>query len=139
MRAVTVGVIVFVLLVGALAWRIVVIRGTPALTNGPRAAEQMYLRLIGERVEQYARAYHRPAYSLDSVTAHLDSTNARLVRDLEQDLWGRPVEYAWTRCGFALQSRGGVASGADTLAAHQARITERFAWPPGVRADTSCG
>ena len=136
-RTLIVGAIVFVLLVGVLAWRIVVVRGTPAVTNAPRAAEQMYLRLIGQRVELYARTYHRPAYSLDSVSAHLDSTNARLMRDLRRDLWGHPVEYAWTRCGFTLQSRGS-GSTAESAADERARITARFSWPPGVRPDTGC-
>jgi len=133
-----VGAAVFVLLVGVLAWRIVVVRSNPAVTNAPRAAEQTYLRLIAQRVELYARTYHRPAYSLDSVSAHLDSTNARLMRDLRRDLWGHPVEYAWTRCGFTLQSRGGSANRAVSSAEERAGITERFSWPATVRPDTGC-
>ena len=137
-RTLIVGAIVFVLLVGVLAWRIVVIRDSPAVTNAPRAAEQMYLRLIGQRVELYARTYHRPAYSLDSVSAHLDSTNARLMRDLRRDLWGHPVGYAWTRCGFTLLSRGASGSSAESSADELGWITERFSWPSTVRPDSSC-
>lgn len=140
-RRTIVGAIVFVLAIGVLAWRIAVIRGQPGITDAPRTAERMYLRMLAHRVEAYARTYHRPASALDSVVAHLDATNARLMRDLEIDLWGRPVRYAWSTCGFTLRSSGG-ASGSDSSGADKTAgqwIVERDSWPAGtVSADSGC-
>lgn len=138
-RRTIVGAVVFLLAIGVLAWRIAVIRGQPAITSAPRTAERMYLRMIARRVETYARAYHRPAYALDSVVAHLDATNARLMRDLEMDLWGHPVEYAWSPCGFTLRSSGGANGGDSSGTGGNGWIIERDAWPSNtVSADSGC-
>jgi hypothetical protein len=139
-RPAIVGAIVFVLAIGVLAWRIAAIRGQPAITDAPRTAEQTYLRMIAQHVQTYARTYHRPAYSLDSVVSHLDSANARLMRDLATDPWGQPVQYTWSPCGFTLRSSGGAARADSSGAAGSARwITERHPWPAGAaRSDSTC-
>lgn len=140
-RRTIVGAIVFLLAIAVLAWRIAVIRGRPATSDAPRTAERMYLRMIARRVEAYARAYHRPAYALDSVVAHLDATNARLMRDLETDLWGQPVQYAWSRCGFTLRSSGGAHPGHSSEIDGDAGswIIELYSWPANtVSTDSSC-
>jgi hypothetical protein len=127
------------LAIGVLAWRIAAIRGQAAVANAPRTAERTYLRIVARHVETYARTYRRPAYSLDSVVAHLDATNARLMRDLETDVWGNPVQYAWSRCGFTLRSGGG---GSDaSIDVNDPRwITERHAWPAELLpANSGCG
>ena len=140
-RRTIVGAIVFVLAMGVLAWRIAVIRRQPAISDAPRAAERTYLRMIAVRVQAYARTYHRAPAALDSVVAHLDATNARLMRDLETDLWGHRIQYAWSPCGFTLRSSGSapVAASTDADGAGGQWIIERYSWPARtVSIDSSC-
>jgi hypothetical protein len=75
-----------------------------------RAEQLDRLRFVAGRVTQYARTYHRPAYYLDSVTAHLDSTDAAEFRIYLNDLWGDPIEYSWDFTTFSLWSNAGASN-----------------------------
>ena len=50
-----------------------------------RAVQRQYLRWLAYRITAYAREYGRPAFHLDSVTAHMDSARAAEFRRLTQE------------------------------------------------------
>jgi hypothetical protein len=77
------------------------------LVLGDRPIQLVYMRMLAVRVKNYAQRSGRPAYSLDSVAAHLDSGEVRLFRDLSTDLWGSPLGYTWSGSSFTLSSSAG--------------------------------
>lgn len=78
-------------------------RRDPAAMD-PRAAEREHLRYMRARLSEYASTFHRPAYTLDSVSAHLDSADATAFNSLRVNRWGHPVGYWWGPRGFGLIS-----------------------------------
>ncbi|HVX41170.1 MAG TPA: hypothetical protein VHB25_16505 [Gemmatimonadaceae bacterium] len=77
--------------------------GQPETMN-PRAAERERLRYLRARVVEYATLFHRPAFTLDSVAAHLDSAEAAQFESLRTNPWGSAVGYAWGPRSFELIS-----------------------------------
>lgn len=73
-----------------------------------RSAELAQLRFVAGRLTEYAREYHRPAFYLDSVTAHLDSADAAEFRGYLVDLWGDSISYRWDYWTFRLTSDAGT-------------------------------
>lgn len=144
------GLIAVVIAATGLGWRIRRISREPRVVLAPRAVQLMYNRMLSLRVQQYAARYGRPAFRLDSVLAHLDSTDARAVSDLSTDLWGDEVIYSWSFCSFTLVSRAGQENEppspapAESLRASQlfppgAWVEEDYAWPTGVGRTERCG
>jgi hypothetical protein len=79
-RRAGVGLAVVSLCAIVLASRVRTVAGEPRVTVGPRVVQLMDNRLLAVRIGAYARRYGRPAYSLDSVTAHRDSADAAAFR-----------------------------------------------------------
>jgi hypothetical protein len=149
-RRTVLGMIAVVLATTGLAWRIRAISREPRVILAPRAVQLMYNRMLSLRIQRYAARYGRPAFRLDSVLAHLDSTDARVVSDLSTDLWGDEVAYRWSFCSFTLVSRAGQQyappspAPAESLRAGQlsppgAWVEEEYAWPTGVGRKERCG
>lgn len=146
------GLVALLLCAAVLAWRIRTIANEPRVALGPRAVQLMYNRMLALRIIDYARTHRRPAYYMDSVLAHLDSAEARLVSDLGTDLWGGRVYYAWTWCDFRLSSDAGEpwprsqAAWDSTWREARARgrlgmphvISEEYPWPRGVGRTHDC-
>jgi len=76
-------------------------------SSNPRAAQRQRLRWMSAYVTAYARQYGRPAFYLDSVTAHLDSATAAQFNAYRTDLWGEGVAYSWDERTFELRSSAG--------------------------------
>lgn len=136
-----------------LAWRLRAIAHAPRVVVSARVVQLMDNRLLAEQIEGYAKRYERPAYFLDSVTAHLDSADAAAFRRNLTDLWGEPVSYLWTWCDFTLVSRAGMRGrllswpASDSIRREMASrgrmgfpvvIDERYPWPPGVGRTRNC-
>ena len=121
-----------------------------------RAVQRQYLRWLAYRITAYAREYGRPAFHLDSVTAHMDSARAAEFNRNLVDIWGRPVFYHWDESRFTLASDAGAARIRDrpydsVRAAEFRRLTqeqqfqrwmaetrrlevrEEYGWPPEAR------
>ncbi|MEJ7812754.1 MAG: hypothetical protein WKG32_20235 [Gemmatimonadaceae bacterium] len=127
------GVAAVVLCTTVLAWRLRTVAREPHVAVNRRVAQLMNNRLLAQRIAAYAQTYDRPAYHLDSVVAHLDSPDRRLVSELRTDLWGAPVLYLWSWCSFRLMSPGG-----RTGRASGRLIMEDYPWPPGVAPAEKC-
>jgi len=134
-----------------LGWRVHEIRDTPRIEVAPRVTELTYIRLLSQWVDDYARRYGRPAFSLDSVEAHLDTGDLRAVRNLRTSIYGGFVGYGWDYCGFSLHASTGIPRPRPTktagVAAHPpsspfdlgpSQISEVYPWPPGVGRTTDC-
>jgi hypothetical protein len=121
-----------------------------------RAVQRQYLRWLAYRVKAYAREHGRPAFHLDSVTAHMDSARAAEFRRNLIDIWGQPVFYHWDESRFILGSFAGTSRLRDrpydsVRAAEFQKLTreqqfqrwmaetrrvevrEEYAWPPEAR------
>ncbi|HEU4990075.1 MAG TPA: hypothetical protein VFT41_09860, partial [Gemmatimonadaceae bacterium] len=83
-------------------WRVHKIRDASRIELSPRVAQLMRMRVLARWIEGYAAAYGRPAFAMDSVEAHLDTVDVRVVRDLRESVYGGPVRYGWDYCGFTL-------------------------------------
>ena len=134
-----------------LGWRVREIRATPRIEVAPRVAELMYMRLLSRWIDDYAAKYGRPAFSIDSVEAHLDPGDLRVVRNLRTSIYGGLVRYGWDYCGFSLDVSTGIpqpqrarpAKGVAgpprfTLDLGPSWIIEGYSWPQGVGRATDC-
>jgi hypothetical protein len=119
-------------LTGLLAWRIKTLRAEPHLALSARVYQLMYDRTLAQWVQAYAAAYGRPAFSIDSVLAHLDTADANTVDELLTDMWGRRVHYGWDYCSFALSSTAGWRT------PRERQIFEHYSWPVGVGRTHDC-
>lgn len=128
----TVGLAAVLLCALVLAWRLRTIAREPRVWVAPRVAQLMYDRLLAQQIEDYARRYRRPAYFLDSVVAHLDSADAAAFRSRMTDLWGDPIGYLWSYCGFSLRSDGGTRRWPGN------GVVEEYSWPRGVGRTRDC-
>jgi hypothetical protein len=131
-----------------LRWRVETLSHQREVILGARPIQLMYNRMLAVRILAYSRRYGRPAYYLDSVVVHLDSAEAELVHDLRTDLWGQPVMYGWSYCGFSIGSSGETAgrpAHVEVVRLSTGRstplswISERFSWPPEVLANSRRG
>lgn len=149
-RRTLVGIAALVLALAGFGWRLRNIAREPREAVAPRAEQLMYNRMLSLRIRSYAARYGRPPFYLDSVVAHLDSTDARLVADLRTDLWGEPVIYFWTYCSFRLISDGGLRRDAPAPAPEDTirpgrflrfagDVEEEYPWPRGVGRTEHCG
>ena len=134
-RRTTIDVVAIVLCATMLAARLHALINQPRVVPASRVAQLMYNRRLALWVEDYARKYGRPAFYLDSVVAHLDSTDAKTVSELRTDFGGKPVHYFWTWCYFTLSSDAGWTG---YPGAHLHWVTERFPWPRGVGRMQDC-
>ena len=134
-RRTAIDLVAIVLCATVLASRIHTLVNQPRVVPASRVAQLMYNRMLALRIEAYAREYGRPAYYLDSVMAHLDSADAKIVSELRTDLWGKPVHYFWTWCFFTLTSSAGWDGYSD---GPQHWVTERYPWPRGVGRTQKC-
>ena len=134
-RRTVIDLVAIVLCAAVLASRIHTLVNQPRVVPASRVAQFMYNRMLALRIEAYAREYGRPAYYLDSVMAHLDSADAKIVSGLRTDLWGKPVLYFWTWCWFTVTSRAGWT---DQPGAPSHWVTERYPWPHGVGRTQKC-
>lgn len=144
------GLIAALIATTCLVLRIREISRRPRVVLASRAAQLMYNRALALRIQRYAARYGRPAFRLDSVLAHLDSADVRVVSDLSTDLWGEEVAYGWSFCSFTLVSRAGEEfaptspAPAESLRAGQLSppggwVEEAYAWPAGVGRTDRCG
>lgn len=134
-RRTAIDLVVIALCAIVLASRIRTLVNEPRVVPASRVAQLMYNRMLALRIEAYAREYGRPAYYLDSVMAHLDSADVKIVSGLRTDLWGEPVHYFWTWCWFTVTSRAGRAGYAG---GPWNWVTERYPWPRGVGRTQKC-
>lgn len=150
-RRTAVDLAVLVLCAMGLGWRVHEVRGTPRIEVAPRVTELMYMRLLSHWVDDYAQESGLPAFSLDSVDAHLDTGDLRTVRNLRASIYGGPVGFTWDYCGFSLFVSTGIARPRSTKAARVAQgqswwaaamgpsgIDENYPWPQGVGRTTDC-
>ena len=163
-RRSAIGLAAVVLCAALLAWRVRTIAREQRVPVDPRVTQLMYNRMLAQWITAYAREYGRPAYYLDSVMAHLDSADAKLVSELRTDLWGDRIRYSWSYCHFTLASPAGTRPWrrrpprADTVAPvapapvapapatrarwlpepPQGEIHEEYPWPPGVGRTDRC-
>lgn len=118
-----------------------------------RAVQRQRLRWLAYHIYAYAREHKRPAFTLDSVLAHLDSSTAVEFKHLMIDIWGMRVFYDWDESSFTLAATGGARFGSAWAAAIQPppnstkaeqyialfaagrRLTvrEEYGWPAGAR------
>jgi len=115
--------------------RIYTLVNQPRVVLAPRVAQFMHDRMLAQHIEDYAQRYGRPAFYLDSVIAHLDSGDAKIVSGLRTDLWGDPVHYRWTWCDFTLSSSAGRA---NQPGGFRYSIREKYPWPSGVGRTENC-
>jgi hypothetical protein len=100
-----------------------------------RADQLARLNFVAGRVTEYAREYHRPAYFLDSVAAHLDSAHAAEFRSYLTDLWGDPIEYDWNFTSFSLWSNAGTSNLRRAAAFDSAMRHAHLTWTSDHSAD----
>lgn len=137
-RRTALGVSAVIVLAIALAWRLHRLATEPRLRLSPRVVALMDNRMLARRILAYANAYGRPAYVLDSVEAHVDTSDAQLVSDLTTDPWGDPVHYDWNYCGFTLARTPGVALPASWWRSRRYVVREDYAWPAHVGRKNLC-
>lgn len=145
-----IGLAAVVLCAVVLASRVRAVANEPRMALGPRVVQFMNNRMLALRIDAYARRYGRPAYAFDSVLAHLDSAEARLVSDLRTDLWGDQVVYGWSWCGYTVSSGAGLWQMPwfkEELDSARSRgrsrlpfeVSEEYSWPRGVGRTYDCG
>jgi hypothetical protein len=152
-RRTAIGLAAVILCASVLGWRVRTIAREQRVPVSPRVTQLMYNRMLARWIQAYARTYRRPAYYLDSVLAHLDSAERRVVSNLLTDLWGDRVYYVWTYCDFTLASHAGARPWLrppppDTVAPvkparwgpepPQGELREEYPWPPGVGRTDKC-
>ncbi len=146
-RRAAIDVLALVLCLSALGWRLVVIAREPRVVTSPRVTHLMYMRMVSLRIDDYARRFGRPAYSIDSVRAHLDSAAAHALAEVGSNPRRDSILYYWSYCNFALQVRPAYAryvrwdprwAQPRAMSPLQSTLHETYRWPRGTGRTDRC-